>query len=114
MVARLAKIPEIGESTSNFLSEGTPPHNLKKSEVIEGISCQTRTDARSKCRGKFICTMPCKKEENKVKPDAQHTKAYVSNRAIDVLVKNSPIRMIFQFLVRRREMWCIAKERPSG
>jgi hypothetical protein len=41
MVARLAKIPEAEESTSNFLSEGTPPHNPKKSEIIEGISCQT-------------------------------------------------------------------------
>jgi hypothetical protein len=29
------------------LSEGTPPHNLKKSEMIEGISCQTRSPMRS-------------------------------------------------------------------
>ena len=78
-----------------FLVRSHTSSQPKKSEMIEGIYCQTRTDARSKCRGKFICTMPCKKEENKVKPSAQHTKAYVSNSAIDVLVRNSPIRMIF-------------------
>ena len=38
----------------------------------------------ARAEGKFIYTMPCKKEESKDKPDAQHTLAYVSNRAIEV------------------------------
>ena len=40
--------------------------------------------------------MPCEKEENKVKPDAQHTLAYVSNRAITVRLEKSQSELFLQ------------------